>query len=88
MKYIPHRKCIACRKIHPKNEMIRISRCSDGTYQLDKTNAADGRGAYLCNTPECLKQVIIKKALHRAFQTKVPEEIYQILVNLLEEQTS
>lgn len=88
MKYIPHRKCIACRKIQPKNKMLRISRFPDGTYQLDQTNSADGRGAYLCNDPNCIKQVIQKKSLHQSFKAKVPDECYQTLMKALEEQTS
>ena len=85
MKYIPHRKCIACRKIHPKNDMIRISRMNDGTYCLDKTNCADGRGAYLCKNHECIKLAIQKKTLNQAFKTKVPNECYELLTNLMEE---
>lgn len=85
MKYIPKRKCIACRKIQPKNEMLRISRLPDGTFQLDPTNSADGRGAYLCNHPDCIKQAIQKKSLHQAFKTKVPEDCYHALQMFMEE---
>lgn len=85
MKYIPHRKCIACRKIRPKNEMLRIARLPDGTYHIDQTNVADGRGAYLCNSLECIKHTIQKKSLHQAFKTKVPEECYDALQRLMEE---
>ncbi len=85
MKYIPHRKCVVCRKIQPKEGMFRISRMNDGTYQLDTTNFADGRGAYLCKNHECIKQAIQKRSLNQAFKTKVPDECYDILKNLLEE---
>ena len=85
MKYVPHRKCIACRKIQPKNEMVRILRLPDGNYQPDPTNTADGRGAYLCKNPECIKRAILKKSLHQAFKTKVPDECYDALKNLMEE---
>ena len=67
MKYIPRRKCIACRKIHPKKEMHRISRMNDGTYHLDNTNFADGRGAYLCKNHECIQLAIQKKNIKPGF---------------------
>ncbi len=85
MKYIPHRKCIACRKIQPKNEMLRISRLQDGSYQLDITHSAEGRGAYLCNNPNCIEQAIKKKSLHQSFKTKVPEDCYLALQEKMEE---
>ncbi len=85
MKYIPHRKCVVCRKIQPKEGMFRISRTNDGTYQLDTTNFADGRGAYLCKNHECIKQAIQKRSLNQAFKTKVPDECYDVLKNLMEE---
>ena len=88
MKYIPHRKCIACRTIHPKNEMIRISKTSEGIYQLDEHHTADGRGAYLCRKEACIKQAIQKKALHQSFKTKVSEECYDMLRTFAEEQLS
>ena len=86
MKYIPKRKCIACRKVQPKNEMFRITRLPDGTYQADIEHIADGRGAYLCKKPDCIKIAIQKKALHQSFKNKVPEECYQTLEKLAEEQ--
>ncbi len=85
MKYIPHRKCIVCRKIQPKMNMLRVARLPDGTYQLDQNHAIDGRGAYLCNHPECIRQAIQKKSLHQSFKTRVPEECYTILQQYLED---
>ena len=85
MKYIPHRKCIVCRKIQPKNNMLRVARLPDGTYQLDPDHLADGRGAYLCDHPDCIRQAISKKSLHHSFKTKVSEECYAALLKHLEE---
>ncbi|MEG1871115.1 MAG: YlxR family protein, partial [Peptostreptococcaceae bacterium] len=47
---------------------------------LDKTGRANGRGAYLCNSKECLKKAIKSKALNRAFKIEVPDEVYEVLM--------
>ena len=85
MKYIPQRKCIACQQIKPKSELLRMARLKDGTYQLEQTASANGRGAYICNNPECIQAVLKKNAFHRAFKTKVPDECYEKLKRIQEE---
>lgn len=85
MKYIPHRKCIVCRKIQPKNNMLRVVRLPDGTYRMDHAHCSDGRGAYLCDHPDCIRLAIQKKSLHQSFKTRVPEECYDALNKHLEE---
>ena len=35
----------------------------------------NGRGAYLCPNPECLKKAIRAKALERSLEVSIPEEV-------------
>jgi predicted RNA-binding protein YlxR (DUF448 family) len=63
----------------PKKELIRIVRTPEGDIRIDKTGKAAGRGAYICDDVECLNKVQKKKALNRAFQQDVGEEIYMKL---------
>lgn len=81
-KKIPLRQCLGCREMKPKRELIRVVRSPEGEISLDFKGKANGRGAYLCPDPECLKKAIRAKALDRAFDTAVPE---RILVRLREE---
>ncbi len=81
-KKIPLRQCLGCREMKPKRELIRVVRSPEGEISLDFKGKANGRGAYLCPDPECLKKAIRAKALDRAFDTAVPESI---LVRLREE---
>lgn len=81
-KKIPLRQCLGCREMKPKRELIRVVRSPEGEISLDFKGKANGRGAYLCPDPECLKKAIRAKALDRAFDTAVPE---LILVRLREE---
>lgn len=39
----------------------------------------NGRGAYICNSTECLKQAVKKKSLERSLKTPIPKDIYQEL---------
>ena len=39
----------------------------------------NGRGAYLCPDPECLKKAVRAKALEHAFSSPIPPEVYERL---------
>jgi len=78
-KKIPLRKCLGCSEMKPKRELIRVARSPEGAIALDPTGKANGRGAYLCPDPECLKKLKKRKGLERAFKCKVPGEVYEAL---------
>ena len=78
-KKIPMRQCLGCREMKPKRELIRVVRSPEGEISLDFKGKAPGRGAYICPSPACLKQVIKAKALERAFSTQIPEAVYEKL---------
>lgn len=63
----------------PKRELIRILRTEDGQFVLDASGRKNGRGAYLCRNPECLKLAQRKKGLDRSFRMSIPEEVYDLL---------
>jgi len=83
-KKIPMRQCLGCREMKPKKELIRVVRSPEGTISLDFRGKANGRGAYVCPNPACLKKAIRAKALERAFETAIPEEIYSLLTEQME----
>lgn len=78
-KKIPMRQCLGCREMKPKRELIRVVRSPEGEIALDFNGKANGRGAYVCPNPECLKKAEKSKALDRAFSVSVPVEIYEKL---------
>ncbi len=75
-KKIPMRQCLGCREMKPKRELIRVVRAPEGTISLDFRGKANGRGAYVCPNPDCLKKAVRAKALERALETPIPEEIF------------
>ena len=83
---VPLRKCAGCGESKPKKELVRVVKSPEGVISLDFRGKAPGRGAYLCPNSECLKKAIRAKALERAFDTRIPQEILDELVRTMEEQ--
>ena len=83
-KKIPQRQCMGCRERKPKRDMIRIVRNTDGQVCLDFSGKMNGRGAYICPAPECLKKVRKSKALDRSLEVPIPEEVYERLEKEME----
>ncbi len=82
---IPLRQCLGCREMFPKKELLRVVRSPEGTIALDFKGKAPGRGAYVCHNPGCLKKAQKSRALERAFDVPVPDEIYDALTAQMEE---
>ncbi len=73
------RMCFICRKIHNKDDMLRLVKNSSGEIFIDKTGKANGRGAYICNDTNCIEQIKKQKVLSKAFKCEVPLDVYQKL---------
>ena len=74
-KKIPQRQCMGCRERKEKRAMIRVVRCTDGSVNLDFSGKMNGRGAYVCPSPDCLKKALRSKALDRSLEVTIPEEV-------------
>ena len=85
-KKIPQRQCMGCRERKNKRELIRVVRSPEGQVSLDFGGKMNGRGAYLCPDPECLKRAIRSKALDRSLEVEIPEEVYARLEKEMEAQ--
>lgn len=70
--------CIACRQLYEKRSMLRIVR-SDNKIFLDLTSKASGRGAYICDNPDCIKKLKKQRILNKVFSCPVDEEIYNAI---------
>ena len=64
--------------------MIRIVRGTDGQVRLDFGGKMNGRGAYICPNPECLKKVQKSKALERSLEVPIPDEVFDRLAKEME----
>ena len=83
-KKIPQRQCMGCRERKEKRQLIRVVRVTDGQVYLDFGGKMNGRGAYVCPDPECLKKVRKSKALERSLEVPIPDEVYDRLQKEME----
>ena len=80
-----YRRCASCRKVAPKEAFWRIVRLHPShMIQLE----GEGRSAYLCPQPECLKTARKKNRLGRSLKAPIPPEIYQALEERLASSTA
>ena len=84
-KKIPQRQCMGCRERKAKRGLIRVVRSPEGNVSLDFGGKMNGRGAYLCPDPACLKKAIRSKALDRSLEVAIPEEVYARLEKEMED---
>ena len=83
-KKIPQRQCMGCHERKAKRELIRVVRGTDGTVGLDFGGKLNGRGAYLCPDPECLKKAQKAKSQERSLEVPIPQEVYDRLAKEME----
>lgn len=83
VKKIPMRTCVITKEKYPKKELIRIIRTPEGNICIDETGKANGRGAYLKKDKEVIEKARMTRTLERHLETKIPEEIYDELLNIL-----
>ena len=85
-KKIPQRQCMGCRERKEKRQLIRVVRTPQGNVTLDFSGKLNGRGAYICPNPDCLKKALRSKALDRSLEVTIPEEVYARLEKEMEGQ--
>ena len=84
-KKIPERKCLGCNTSKPKSELARVVRAPDGSVCLDLTGKKSGRGAYVCKSVGCLKKCRKRRAVERALEVEIPDEVYAAIEGELAE---
>jgi len=78
------RKCIVCKQHSDKSELIRIALIKNGGICVDREGKAEGRGAWVHKSTECISALIKKKGLNRAFKGAVPDAVYEEIKRILE----
>lgn len=73
-RHIPQRTCVICRAKTDKRRLTRIVRTPEQVVLLDPTGKKNGRGAYICDRPECWERMQITELLDRALETTIPLE--------------
>ncbi len=79
------RKCVGCGGMKSKKKMLRVIKTAEGEILLDATGRKNGRGAYLCQSRECLQQAVKGKGLERSFKMSIPKDVYEKLEKEMDE---
>jgi uncharacterized protein len=72
-RHIPQRTCVVCREKDAKRELTRIVRSESG-IQIDPKGKMNGRGAYLCDNPQCWERAAVSDILAKALRTTLTAE--------------
>lgn len=71
--------CIACRNAYEKKQMLRIVKDKDGNISLDFTGKKAGRGAYICDSEDCIDKCVKNKLLNKNFAQDIATEVYDAI---------
>ncbi len=77
------RTCVVTHEKCEKKELIRVVRTPEGTVEIDPIGKKNGKGAYLKLSLEVIEKAKKSKALDRALEVSVPDEIYESLKELI-----
>ena len=83
-KKIPMRQCLGCREMKPKPELLRVVRSPEGEVSLDPRGKKPGRGASACLSAHCLSRAVKSRALSRALEAQIPDEVMERLAAAME----
>ena len=79
IKKIEMRRCVVCRQVRHKSKLLRVVKNSSGEISLDETKKIEGRGAYVCKSPECSAMLLKRRNLDKIFKTKLPNGLYDLI---------
>ena len=85
---IPMRKDIVTGEMVPKKELVRVVRTPEGNVELDPTNRANGRGAYIALSVEVAEMAKKKRTFDRVFETKLDDSFYDELIAYVDHQAA
>ncbi len=84
MRKIPMRKCVVTQERYPKKDLIRIVRTPEQMIEIDVTGKKNGHGAYISKSLDTLALAKKNKALQRALEIEIPDEIYLELEKMIQ----
>ncbi len=87
---VPIRSCVVCRQTSDKKSLLRVVRAPEkdgGTVAADPTGRANGRGAYICASLECIEKAAKQKRFERSLSAPVPASLPEELKALALKET-
>lgn len=84
-KPIKMRRCVSCRQIFNKSELLRVVRISDKDFEVDFSGKAQGRGAYICKNSTCAANAKKRRQFDKSFKMKIPDDIYEKIISAIDD---
>ncbi len=72
-RHVPQRTCVVCRSTADKRALTRLVRTPEEGVQIDLSGKQNGRGAYLCDQPECWDKALVSEVLAKALRTTLTD---------------
>ncbi len=82
VRKIPIRTCLVTREKLPKQDLLRIVKF-DGQVSVDETGKKNGKGCYIKKDLSVLESARKSKAIERALETEISEEVYEEIESIL-----
>ena len=80
-KRVVLRTCVVTKEQLEKKDLLRIVKNKEGQVFVDEKGKQNGRGAYIKKDLEVLELAKKNKALDRALETEITEEVYTQIEN-------
>ena len=74
------RTCVISKVKLVKKDFFRLVRTPEGNIIIDETGKSNGRGSYLKKDKSIIEKAKSSKILEKHLETKIPEEIYNLLL--------
>lgn len=81
-RHVPLRRCLACRDVLPKSELIRFRREDGAGWRLDPDGRGGGRGAWICH--RCATEADPRR-LRRFFRAQTDEIVIALAARAADE---
>lgn len=79
------RMCVVCREMKEKADLIRVVKIKNEEMKIDLTFKAQGRGAYVCKSRNCIENAKKRRAFERALSKEAPVQFYESLEDMVNE---
>lgn len=73
VRRVPQRTCIVCGMTSAKRTLTRLVRTAEEGVEIDPTGKREGRGAYLCDNPQCWEIALKGSVLSKALRTSLKD---------------
>lgn len=80
-KRVVLRTCVVTKEQLEKKDLLRVVKTKEGLVSVDTTGKLNGRGAYIKKDLEVLELAKKNKALDRALETTISDEVYTQIEN-------